>query len=168
MCVAEERASPGEQAAVFRSAVGSDRSALMKLAKTTFAGYYGRWHSDPNLPRDKVDLIYSAWVESALCDPNGYVEVAELWDCIVGCSIWTSAEFGEYRVERSSLAMVGPEAQGRGIYRGFLQNGMARFGTSCLGLLGSTHIANVGVQNALADNGWRPTSTRYALHGWFS
>ncbi|HVI80056.1 MAG TPA: hypothetical protein VM715_18210, partial [Candidatus Acidoferrum sp.] len=67
-----------------RPAKPPDVSALMAINEKAFAGYFGRFHADPQMPPGTGTKIYSEWVRSAFNGWADWVLVAEVEGRIVG------------------------------------------------------------------------------------
>ena len=71
-----------------RRANPADLPAFMAISEKAFAGYFGRYHSDPQMPQGAATKIYVEWVRSAFQGWADWILVAELNNKIAGYGLW--------------------------------------------------------------------------------
>ncbi len=49
-----------------RPATPDDRDEILAITRQAYAGYRGRFHLDPQLPRDRADAFYEVWAQQCL------------------------------------------------------------------------------------------------------
>ena len=49
-----------------RAATPADRDEILAITRQAYAGYRGRFHLDPQLPRDRADAFYEVWAQQCL------------------------------------------------------------------------------------------------------
>ena len=49
-----------------RPATPADRDEILAITRQAYAGYRGRFHLDPQLPRDRADAFYEVWAQQCL------------------------------------------------------------------------------------------------------
>ncbi|MFN8644567.1 MAG: hypothetical protein U0802_23990 [Candidatus Binatia bacterium] len=49
-----------------RPATAADHDAILDITRQAYAGYRGRFHLDPHLPRDRADAFYEMWARQCL------------------------------------------------------------------------------------------------------
>lgn len=49
-----------------RPATPADRDEILAITRQAYAGYRGRFHLDPRLPRDRADAFYEVWAQQCL------------------------------------------------------------------------------------------------------
>jgi GNAT superfamily N-acetyltransferase len=138
-----------------------------RVAAGAFQGYYGHYHADPKLDRNKCDEGYVSWAvrSCTLKQVATEVLVAERDNQIVGFATLrlNSPEEGE-----GVLFGVAPEAQGIGIYRSFMVSGMQWCKEQQVKrMIVSTQVTNVAVQKVWCRVGFEPAYSYYTFHKWF-
>ncbi|HRE48721.1 MAG TPA: GNAT family N-acetyltransferase [Aggregatilineales bacterium] len=150
-----------------RSVRIGDEAAVRRVAEGAFRGYAGHYHADPRLERAKCDETYIDWAVRSCLDRNVAAEVliAETNDSIVGFATLrlNTTEEGE-----GVLFGVAPEAQGKGIYRAFILEGMRWCAASgAHQMVVSTQVNNIAVQKVWVRLGFEPSYAYYTFHKWF-
>jgi GNAT superfamily N-acetyltransferase len=144
-----------------------DELALRTVAADSFRGYFGHYHADGRLAPAKCDEVYVDWaVRSCLSrDVADEVLIADDGGTVVGFATLqlNSAEEGE-----GVLFGVAPAAQGKGVYRSFMIQGMQW----CLSkgrrrMVVSTQVTNIAVQKVWARLGFELSHSYYTFHKWF-
>ncbi|MFM0335508.1 GNAT family N-acetyltransferase [Paraburkholderia fungorum] len=150
-----------------RKAEAEDASRIGHLASQVFRDYDGHYHTDPRLPKDKADQVYSSWAEAACINPQVADEVLilERESEIIGFS---ALKLVEPQAFDCSLLGVSPLARREGLFRSLLQGsmdwGLSRGLTT---MEYSTQLTNVPAQRGLCKVGFLPTKSCYTLHKWF-
>lgn len=163
-----KRTIPDDSArALVRKFRMEDSAEIQRVAGAAFRGYYGHYHADPRLDRTKCDEGYVSWAVRSCTSRQVATEVlvAELDSRVVGFATLrlNSTEEGE-----GVLFGVAPEAQGLGIYRSFMVNGMQWCGTEKVQrMMVSTQITNTAVQKVWCRIGFEPAQSYYTFHKWF-
>lgn len=151
----------------FRPIRRGEENVVERVAIESFRGYFGHYHADPRLDRDKCDDVYVDWARKA-CVAKGSDEnfmVAEIEDRIVA--------FGVFRMNNPDegelfLGGIHPDFRGQGIYQSFLHRAKAW----CLSkdarrMVISTQLNNIAVQKILVKFGFEITRGCYTFHKWF-
>lgn len=152
---------------LLRPATSDDRAALRALAAQSFAGYYGHYHVDPRLDNALADAVYEDWaVKSVELDTMAdEVLVLDGSDGLLG---FATLRMNTPQEGEGVLYGVAPAAQGQGIYRAMIVEGLhwvqAREATQ---MIVSTQITNVAVQKVWARVGYEFDHAYYTLHQWF-
>ncbi len=150
-----------------RKFLPEDRVQIERVAAEAFAGYYGHYHADPKLDSRKCDEGYVSWAVRSCTSKEVATEVlvAERDHQIIGFATLrsNSPEEGE-----GVLFGVAPEAQGLGIYRAFMVNGMLWSSEkNAKRMVVSTQINNLAVQKVWCRLGFEPARSYYTFHKWF-
>jgi len=152
---------------LIRPARPEDEEAIRHVATEAFRGYRGHYHADPRLDPAKADEAYVDWaVRSCRGELADEVLVA-VGDNGMLLSFATlrlnSQEEGE-----GVLFAVHPEAQGRGIYRALILEGMRWcMQQKVASMVVSTQITNIAVQKVWVRAGFEPSHAYYTFHVWF-
>jgi GNAT superfamily N-acetyltransferase len=144
-----------------------DQSRVREVAAAAFTGYRGHYHADPRLDDNKCDEAYISWAEHSCAskDVADEVLIAERDSIPVGFATMrlNSAQEGE-----GVLFGVSPEAQGLGIYRSFIVNGMRWCKEKgAYRMVVSTQVTNTAVQKVWCRVGFEPSHSYYTFHKWF-
>jgi len=151
----------------FRPIRIDEEEEMISVAKESFRGYLGHYHTDQRLDNNKCDEAYIDWARKA-CASRGSDEnflVAEIEGRIVA--------FGVFRINSPDegelfLGGIHPDFQGQGIYLSFLCRAMEW----CLSkkakrIIISTQLNNIAVQKVLARFGFEIAKGYYTFHKWF-
>lgn len=163
-----KHAIPQDSARVkIRKFAPDDEGQIERVAAAAFEGYYGHYHADSKLDPDKCDEGYVSWAVRSCKSKQVAAEVlvAELDLKVVGFATLrlNSSEEGE-----GVLFAVAPEAQGAGIYRSFMVNGMQWCKEQqARRMVVSTQVTNVAVQKVWCRVGFEPAHSYYTFHKWF-
>ena len=144
-----------------------DEEQVKTVAAESFRGYFGHYHADPRLDKEKCDEAYISWaVRSCVSrEVADEVLVAVEGESILGFATLrlNSPEEGE-----GVLFGVAPAAQGRGIYRSFIIRAMEWFRSRGRShMVVSTQITNIAVQKVWVRVGFEPSHAYYTFHKWF-
>lgn len=153
---------------LLRTFVPGDEGQIEKVAANAFRGYYGHYHADPRLDRSRCDEGYVSWAVRSCMSKQVATEVlvADRNSEVVG--------FATLRVNSPNegegvLFGVAPEAQGMGIYRSFMVQGMQWCKEQDVErMVVSTQVTNVAVQKVWCRVGFEPAHSFYTFHKWFS
>jgi GNAT superfamily N-acetyltransferase len=150
-----------------RKFVLDDTSQIETVAAAAFQGYFGHYHADTRLDKRKCDEGYVSWAVRSCTSKlvASGVLVAELDNKVIGFATLrlNNAEEGE-----GVLFGVAPEAQGIGIYRSFMVNGMRWCKEQqAKRMVVSTQITNIAVQKVWCRVGFEPADSYYTFHKWF-
>ncbi len=144
-----------------------DEDSVRAVAAEAFKGYFGHYHADSRLDRDKCDAGYMDWAVRSCVDRKTADEVlvAEMDGSVVG--------FATLRLNGKSegegvLFGVHPSAQGHGIYKSFMVRAMQWFKErGAEQMVVSTQINNLAVQKVWVRVGFEPSHAYYTFHRWF-
>lgn len=144
-----------------------DVEAVSEIATASFEGYYGHYHADPNLPDVKCDEVYIDWAKKSvtsrdIADEVLVVENDNRLDAFATLRMNNKLE-GE-----GVLFGVAPHAQGQGMYRSMMIEGMRWCKEQgAERMIVSTQITNIAVQKVWARLGFEMDHSYYTLHKWF-
>jgi GNAT superfamily N-acetyltransferase len=144
-----------------------EEDTVRNIAAVAFGGYFGHYHADPRLDRAKCDEAYISWsVRSCISrDVAGHVLVADRNGDLLG---FAALRMNNDQEGEGVLFGVAPQAQGLGIFRSFMVQGMqwckAR---GAQRVLMSTQITNLAVQKVWCRVGFEPSRSYYTFHKWF-
>lgn len=150
-----------------RSITDADVPAVQQVAQTAFAGYLGHYHADRRLDPALCDAGYVEWAvrsstSRAVADD---VLVADENGAILG---FATMRINSQTQGEGVLFGVAPQAQGRGIYRGFIIHAIHWCAARSLTeIVVSTQITNIAVQKVWVRLGFEPSHSFYTLHQWF-
>jgi len=150
-----------------RPVTQDDVAAVSEIATASFEGYYGHYHADPNLPDDKCDEVYIDWAKKSvtsrdIADEVLVVENGNRLDAFATLCMNNELEGEEV------LFGVAPHAQGQGMYRSMMIEGMRwcnQQGAERMAV--STQITNIAVQKVWARLGFEMDHSYYTLYKWF-
>ncbi len=149
-----------------------DVSGLVDVARHAFGGFFGRFHSDEQIPGASAIRVYEEWIRSCVEGWADWVLVAESRGVIVGYSAWKRPTELESRhgiaLGHYSIGAVHPSHSARGLFRALTAEGMRLLAGRVERIEGPTHVNNVSVQRAYADLGWRVSDARHGFHRWLS
>jgi ribosomal protein S18 acetylase RimI-like enzyme len=147
-----------------------DEEELRRIAKSAFGGHFGRYHSDPNISREKACSVYEEWISSSLKGYADYFLVAKRGGEIAGYSIWKKQSSLEAKYEMGighySIAGISPKFQGKGLFSLLTSEGMALLEKDIERIEGPTHINNYPVQRGYTKLGWRIVDAKHSFHKW--
>ena len=156
---------PGGYACV--AATPADTDEVASLARVTFTGYLGHYHSDSRLDPATCDEIYSSWAGNSCRDASLADRVFLVRD--QAGSIAAFATLKRHSDEKSEGVLFGvsPQHQERGMYA-FLIDEAARWAISAGAkeLVVSTQITNIAVQKVWCRAGFEPAEYLYTFHLW--
>lgn len=141
--------------------------SVKNIATECFKEYFGHYHADKRLPRGQCDEVYSSWAYNS-CLSSEFADkvfLSELQGTIVG---FATMRMKNPREGEGILFGVIPAAQGKGIYRSLIINGMKyclQQGAEKMSV--STQITNIAVQKVWARVGFEPYQYVYTFHKWF-
>ncbi|RJP23502.1 MAG: GNAT family N-acetyltransferase [Candidatus Abyssobacteria bacterium SURF_5] len=152
---------------VVRPFEAGEEDAVAEIAAKSFEGYQGHYHCDERLDPIKCNEIYTSWARRSCVVPNlaDQVIIAELDGVAAG---FATLRLASPEVGEGVLFGVSPSAQGRGIYRYLMIEGMKW----CLDkraerMVVSTQITNIAVQKVWSRLGFEPSYSSYTFHKWF-
>ena len=144
-----------------------EEEAVGRIAAECFSGYLGHYHADRRLDRAKCDKTYVDWAVRCCLhrEVAEQVVLAEVGREILG---FAALRLNGPKEGEAFLIGVLPKAQGKGIYRSFILDGMRW----CLSLgatrmVESTQITNLAVQKVWIRLGFEPSHSFYTYHKWF-
>jgi ribosomal protein S18 acetylase RimI-like enzyme len=155
---------------LIRAATDADEDPLVELARLSFQEHFGRFHTDPHIPRAQATELYAEWIRSCCHGYADWVRVAEVNGALAGVAAWKKpaalALAHGLRVGHLSIVGIHPHYAGRGLfsaltYEGtFLLEGVADY------ISGPTHINNYPVQRGYDKLRWRIFDAQHAFHKW--
>ena len=153
--------------ALIRKMKSNEESEVAWIAQESFKDYFGHYHADPRLDPQTCTEAYVSWAKRSCIDPEvaDCVLVAELDNKLVG---FLAIRMNTPIQGELVLGGVVPEAQGRGIYKSYIIEGMRWCkGQGANEVLASTQIVNIAVQKVLARLGFEAKEAYYTFHKWF-
>ncbi len=150
-----------------RSMKEGEAEIIREVAARSFKGYLGHYHADDRLDDAQCDDVYVDWAyrSASSKDYADDVLVAVADGAILGFATlrMNSPEEGE-----GVLFGVAPEAQGKGVYRSFMVNGL-KWGNQrgAKRMVVSTQVTNGAVQRVWARLGFEYSRGYYTFHRWF-
>jgi len=155
-----------------RLATTSDTEPLAEIARSCFAGHFGRFHADPRIGHAAATRIYQEWIRSCA---NGWADcivVALYGDRIVGYSAWKKPSALDQRhgiqLGHYSIGAVHPDFFGRGLFTALTHAGMEQLCSSADWIEAPTHIDNYAVQRGFRRLGWRIAGAQHSFHKWLN
>jgi GNAT superfamily N-acetyltransferase len=149
-----------------RPVESKDVQSVARVAATAFEGYYGHYHADRRLDREKSDAAYRDWAVRSCSDERFADRVFAAWDGDEVVCFATLKALSADEVE-AVLFGVAPQAQGRGIYDALIKKSLHWASEiqakSCVL---STQISNLAVQKVWVRNGFEPMNSYFTLHQW--
>lgn len=147
-----------------------DEEKLRQVGGKAFLHHFGRYHSDPRIPRDLACGFYREWVSASLKGYADHFVVARIKGEIAGYSIWKKQANLEKRHGLSlghySIAGIDPGFSGRGLFSVLTMKGMSLLRDEVRFIEGPTHINNYPVQRGYAKLGWKIADARHSFHKW--
>ena len=155
---------------IIRFARLEDGNELTELAKASFVNHYGRYHSDPRIPRNLATQVYVEWMHSCLRGYADYFVLAEIEGKIAGLSIWKKTSDLEktipVRINHYSIGAIHPDYFGKKLFSLLTYEGMKLLNQESDIIEGPTHINNYGVQRGYTRLGWQIGDARHSFHKW--
>ncbi|OQW94335.1 MAG: hypothetical protein BWK79_06370 [Beggiatoa sp. IS2] len=147
-----------------------EEDAVQQVAAGAFQGYFGHYHADNRLERQKCDEAYVSWAMRSCVSREVADEIlvaeAEMEGKIVGF-----ATLKRHNVEEGEglLYGVAPEAQKQGIHSSLAVHSM-RWGVTqgIKRFFYSTQINNIAVQKVWVRVGAELSHAYYTFHKWFN
>jgi len=169
--VNQDNHSPPDINYEVRLANPSDRNSTVKMVKKSFNQHFGRFHSDPQILKEKADELYCEWIKSSF---NGYADliiVAVMEEEVIGCSLWKKESALETKNQLSighySLGCVHPDHSGKGVFQQITHQGLQYFSNQNIRFIeGPTHINNHPVHSAYKNMNWSIMDARFTFHLW--
>lgn len=156
--------------ATIRLATLEDEEQLRQVSGLAFKHYFGRYHSDENIPRQKANQVYEEWISSSLHGYADFIVIAEIEGRIAAFTIWRNPTREEsdsnLAVGHMSLVGVHPDYFGMGFFYTVMYEGMRRLITRVKCMESATHINNYPAQRGFAKVGWRIYGAQHAFHLW--
>lgn len=153
-----------------RRAEATDLPVIIDINEKSFGNYFGRYHSDPQIPASTATRIYTEWVRSAFQGWADWILVAELDDQIAAYGLWRKAVGTEekncLKVAHYDLAAIDPKFRGRGLWTALMHDGMLIARDFAQYLIGPVHVSNYPVQHLLQKFDWSTTGVRHSFHKW--
>ena len=155
---------------IIRFARLDDENELFELAKASFINHFGRFHSDPRIPRNLATQIYMEWMHSCLYGYADYFILAEIEGRIAGLTTWKKAseleKFIPIRISHLSIAATHPENFGKKLFSLLTYEGMKLLYKESEIIDSSTHINNYAVQRGFTRLDWQIGNARHSFHKW--
>jgi hypothetical protein len=155
---------------IIRLARIEDEKELSELARASFVNHFGRYHSDPKIPRDLAINVYVEWMHSCLRGYADYFVLAEIEGKIAGLTIWKKSNKLEktipVRINHYSIGAIHPDYFGRKLFSLLTYEGMKLLNNESDFIEGPTHINNYAVQRGYSRLGWQIGDARHSFHKW--
>lgn len=152
---------------VIRPLHRQDVAAVESVGRRSFSNYYGHYHADPRLDRERANEGYANWSARVCTDPSAadVVLVAISEEILIGFVALK-------RVDQTSVEIVlnavDPAAQGMGVYNALFQSALqwaSKNGAQRCFV--STQVNNIAVQKVWVRNGMEPAASQYTFHLWY-
>jgi len=144
----------------------NEEEEMISVAQASFLGYFGHYHADSRLDKNKSDEVYADWARKAfaLRQSDNFL-AGEIGGRVVGFGVLRSNNPDEGEM---FLGGIHPDFQGQGIYHSFL----CKATDWCIlknakKMVISTQLNNVAVQKVLAKFGFEISRGYYTFHKWF-
>lgn len=152
---------------MIRLATPADADGVAEVARLSFAGYIGHYHTDPRLSDTNADAAYVEWAHNSIkdCGSNSPAYVALDADRITG---FLTVRHNCYIEAEVVLNGIHPEMQSKGIYARLLAHalGSMKYAGFERALI-STQVNNIPVQKVWSRLGLRMARSYYTFHKWF-
>jgi GNAT superfamily N-acetyltransferase len=148
-----------------RSVRPGEDEAVRRVAREAFRGYRGHYHADPRLDPSKCDEAYQSWAQRSCLsrDVAGEVLVADDGQ-VAG---FATLRLNDPHEGEGVLFAVAPRAQGAGVYKAFMLEGMRWCRSQgAKRMVVSTQITNLAVQKVWSRLGFEPSQSFYTFHLW--
>ncbi len=166
-----EKNVPAENKAevIVRPLRTGDEVAIQDLAAKSFHNYFGHYHADPKLDKQKCDEVYSSWaMQCCTKQPPSESEavlVAENETKIVGLLAIQLSKEGK---GDGLILCVEPSLRNKGVSRALMISGMEWCRVKGYEQMTiSTQIINTKVQRVWTRLGFEISHTYYTYHKWF-
>ncbi len=160
----------GNERIKIEEATLNDECELKEIAKKAFMKHFGRYHSDPKIPKDKANSVYEEWISSSLRGYADYFYIARIDGKVAGYSIWKKPseleKVNNLSLGHYSIASVSENYRGMGIFKALTYAGMKALGREVDTIEGPTHINNYPVQKGYISLGWKIGDARHSFHKW--
>jgi GNAT superfamily N-acetyltransferase len=143
-----------------------DEAQVEAVARDAFQGYFGHYHADSRLSKEKADEAYVSWAVRSCVDTAVADDVLIAGDD--GVLGFATLRMNTPQEGEGVLFGVAPAAQGRGIYRSFMIRAMQwvqEQGADTIVV--STQVTNIPVQKVWARLGFTMSHSFYTFHKWF-
>jgi GNAT superfamily N-acetyltransferase len=143
-----------------------DVENVVKVAGAAFENYFGHYHSDPRLPREKSDQVYTSWARRSCTIPGiaDQVLVVENLGEMAGFAVLKKEDQDTGDVV---LFAVHPNFHRKGISRKLLIAAINWcYANGCKRVVYSTQITNYAIQRVLVRLGFEPHEIKYTFHKW--
>lgn len=144
-----------------------EEAIVRDIAAESFRGYFGHYHADKRLDRQKCDDAYISWATRSCIsrDVASDVLVADVGGAVSG---FATLRLNSPCEGEGVLFGVVPAAQGQGIYRSFMIRAMEWVvAQGASRMVVSTQITNIAVQKVWTRVGFEPSHGYYTFHKWF-
>lgn len=153
----------------YRFATGADRTTLKKISlKNSFEKSH--FYLDKNFKIERVELMYSKWIENALNSKQKIVIVEEN-NQIAGAFIYDLVAYSSILNKRFGIwksAFVDTSFRGKGIGSKLFESTLNSCINDGVDIIDSTLVEkNIISQNFHDKLGFRLVNTLYTLHKWF-
>lgn len=139
---------------------------VREIAKRTFAGYFGHYHADDRLDKQKCDEVYADWSYRSCAEKTDRDDVFVVDENGKMIGFATMRLNSDVEGEGVLFGVV-PEAQGKGIYRQLILNAMNWcYERKCERIIVSTQINNIAVQKVWTRAGFEIAYAYYTFHKW--
>jgi GNAT superfamily N-acetyltransferase len=145
----------------------TDIDELVSVARKSFSTHKGHYHVDPRLDIVKATEVYSSWAENCCRNPKvaSHVMVAKVDKRIVG---FRAIRLNSPIEAEFILAAVLPEMRNRGIYQGFVIEGLRwSKAAGAAKVLNSTILINKPVINTCTRLNFTVYKSNHTFHKWF-
>lgn len=153
-----------------RLAEPSDAEKLVEVTRVSFAGYFGRYHADPHIGREKATKVYEEWMRSCLAGWADWTLLLEHKGQIAGYSSWKKPSphdlLHNIRLGQLSIIAIHPDYSQRGLATCLIAEGMKKLSNHVEHISVLTHINNIPMQRAVQKLGWELSGEQRSYHKW--
>jgi GNAT superfamily N-acetyltransferase len=140
--------------------------AVTDIARDAFRGYTGHYHADPRLERHACDEVYVSWTRRS-CELREVAAEVFVYQLDGSPAAFATMRMNSPAEGEGVLFAVAPRAQGKGVYRTLIANGLRWCrAQGAERMVVSTQVTNVAVQKVWVRLGFEPSASYYTFHAW--
>jgi len=160
--------APSTSGGFLRLAVPADKDAMLRCSREAFA--VQRFHADARFDREKADLLYRKWIDTAFADPDHKIAVWELDGGPRGFVAYYDLDLRNFLGRRFAMwrvVLLDSDYRGRGVGAEFFQALAVhhrREGADCID--SGVTLRNLHSLNLHNKSRFRLVSTLVTFHKW--
>jgi RimJ/RimL family protein N-acetyltransferase len=159
--------APDDAKALLRPFRRGEEEEVMEIARATFGDYFGHYHADERLDRDKCADAYVDWARRSCLSrtPDEEVLVAEHGGSLIG---FLTMKLNAGDEGQPVLGGTIPAVQKLGIFGSLMTRGLEwAKARGAVRMMASVHVSNVAIQKVLLRVGYEPAGGFHTFHKWF-